>query len=63
MKINPLRLIVAAVAGFVVWRISSARQQRTSEHIDNLLGDFKPVVAVLGVLLVGWYLFSANRSA
>jgi hypothetical protein len=63
MKISPLRLIVAAVAGFVVWRIGSTRQQRTSEHIDNLLGDFKPVVAVLGVLLVGWYLFSAKRSA
>ena len=63
MKVSPLRLIVAAVAGFVVWKIESARQQRTSEHIDNLLGDFKPVVAVLGVLLVGWYLFSAKRSA
>jgi hypothetical protein len=63
MKINPLRLIVAAVAGFVVWRIESARQQRTSEHIDALLGDFKPVVAVLGVVLVGWYLLSTKRSA
>jgi hypothetical protein len=62
VKINPLRLVVAAVAGFIVWKIESERAARRSETINGLLGDFRPVVAVLGVLLVGWYLFSTKRS-
>jgi hypothetical protein len=62
MKINPIRLVVAAVAGFIVWQIESERAARRSEDINSLLGDFRPVVAVLGLLLVGWYLFSTKRS-